>query len=313
MYVDVTPHFREVLESVEARKGDLGLVFPPRDKSRILSSSASSLARQAAKISQHVAGLGKVLEEQKAEYVETHGGMGEAERDQVDAGADTISRQCRGLVTKYREEVQALRCNESARDHYVGVADGLDRYLKCVVSVHSEMRAVRLARQLRQKRLSRLEVNSVQSRAQEIGGGQGRQGGLSVPELQEAARAAAAAYSGYSSDEEEELSPEETQAMEQENDRLVEQLSSLTNQVDQVHSKVIKVAELQAVFTEKVLEQADIISHVHAEAVTATENTKEGNEAVRQAIQNKASYRVYILFILLVFSFSLLFLDWYND
>ena len=30
---------------------------------------------------------------------------------------------------------------------------------------------------------------------------------------------------------------------------------------------------------------------------------QEGNEAVRQAIQNKASYRVYILFILLVFSF----------
>ena len=83
----------------------MGLVFPPRDKSRILSSSASSLARQAAKISQHVAGLGKVLEEQKTEYVQTHGGMGEAERDQVDAGADTISRQCRSLVTKYREEV----------------------------------------------------------------------------------------------------------------------------------------------------------------------------------------------------------------
>jgi hypothetical protein len=37
------------------------------------------------------------------------------------------------------------------------------------------------------------------------------------------------------------------------------------------------------------------------------------HEAVRQAIQNKASYnRVMILFILLVFSFSLLFLDWYN-
>ena len=34
-------------------------------------------------------------------------------------------------------------------------------------------------------------------------------------------------------------------------------------------------------------------------------NVQEGNEAVRQAIQNKASYRVYILFILLVFSFRL--------
>ena len=54
---------------------------------------------------------------------------------------------------------------------------------------------------------------------------------------QEAAKAAAAArgkqaYSGYSSEEEgEELSVEEQQAMEMENERLVEQLSSLTSQV----------------------------------------------------------------------------------
>jgi len=62
-----------------------------------------------------------------------------------------------------------------------------------VVSVHSEMRAVRVARQIRQKKLSRLEVNSVESRAQEIGAGQGKQGGISVAELQDAAKAAAAA------------------------------------------------------------------------------------------------------------------------
>ena len=82
----------------------------------------------------------------------------------------------------------------------------------------------------------RLEVNSAESRAQEIGGGQGAQGGISVAELQDAAKAAAAArvkqgYSGYSSEEEEELSLEEQQAMEMENERLVEQLSSLTSQV----------------------------------------------------------------------------------
>ena len=55
--------------------------------------------------------------------------------------------------------------------------------------------------------------------------------------FQDAAKAAAAArgrqsYSGYSSEEEgEELSVEEQQAMEMENERLVEQLSSLTSQV----------------------------------------------------------------------------------
>jgi len=67
---------------------------------------------------------------------------------------------------------------------------------------------------------------------------------------------------------------EEEQAMEMENERLVEQLSSLSNQVEQVQSKVVKVAELQAVFTEKVLEQVDILDVVHAQAVNATENTK---------------------------------------
>ena len=57
-------------------------------------------------------------------------------------------------------------------------------------------------------------------------------------QIQDAAKAAAAArgkqtYSGYSSEEEEEeeLTVEEQQAMEMENERLVEQLSSLTSQV----------------------------------------------------------------------------------
>jgi len=306
------------LEDLEKRKEGLGLVIPPKDKSRILAASAAHI-RAMSRIVETVAGLDKLLKEQRSAYLAAHGGMLERERDEVDVGADSISRQCRLLIGKFRDDVEGLKVSEEGKQHYCAVADGLDSYLKGVVSVHSEMRAVRVARQIRQKKLSRLEINSVESRAQEIGAGQGKQGGISVAELQDAAKAAAAArgrqsYSGYSSEEEgEELSVEEQQAMEMENERLVEQLSSLTSQVEQVQSKVVKVAELQAVFTEKVLEQADILDVVHAQAVNTTENTKEGNEEVRKAIQNMASYRVYILFILLVFSFSLLFLDWYND
>jgi len=306
------------LEDLEKRKEGLGLVIPPKDKSRILAAQATHI-KAMARIVETVAGLDKLLREQRSAYLAAHGGMLERERDEVDVGADSITRQCRLLISKYRDDVEGMKASEEGKRHYCAVADGLDSYLKSVVSVHSEMRAVRVARQIRQKKLSRLEVNSVESRAQEIGAGQGKQGGINVAELQEAAKAAAAArgrqtYSGYSSEEEgEELSVEEQQAMEMENERLVEQLSSLTSQVEQVQSKVVKVAELQAVFTEKVLEQADILDVVHAQAVNTTENTKEGNEEVRKAIQNMASYRVYILFILLVFSFSLLFLDWYND
>merc|ERR1712096_307510 len=197
------------------------------------------------------------------------------------------------------------------------VALGLDEYLKSVVSIHSEMRAVRVAKQIQQKKLSRLEVNSVESRAMEIGAGQGSTG-TNLLELREKAVAAAAtaqsgAHSAWGEESEEEMTQEEAAMMEMENERLVDQLNSLNNAVEQVQSKVVKIAELQSIFTEKVLEQADDIERVHTETVASTENIKGGNEAVRQAIQNKASYRVYILFIILVFSFSLLFLDWYND
>ena len=83
--------------------------------------------------------------------------------------------------------------------------------------------------------------------------------------------------------------------------------------VFQVQSKVVKIAELQSIFTEKVMEQAEDIERIHVDTVASTENINMGNQEIRKAIQNKASYRVYILFIILVFSFSLLFLDWYND
>ena len=82
-------------------------------------------------------------------------GMLERERDEVDVGADSISRQCRLLISKYREEILGLKLGGEAEQHFSLVADGLDSYLKSVVSVHSEMRAVRVARQIRQKKLSR--------------------------------------------------------------------------------------------------------------------------------------------------------------
>ena len=138
-----------------------------------------------------------------------------------------------------------------------------------------------------------------------------------IQDLREQAITAAASNTKPStyweeSDEDEEMTGEEAAMMELENERLMDHLSSLQNQVDQVQSKVVKIAELQSIFTEKVLQQSEDIEKVHEDTVASTENIKGGNEAVRQAIQNKATYRVYILFIILVFSFSLLFLDWYN-
>lgn len=76
---------------------------------------------------------------------------------------------------------------------------------------------------------------------------------------------------------------------------------------------MVHIAELQELFTEKVLQQEKDIERISYSVVDSTENMKDANEQIRQAIQRNAGLRVYVLFFLLVMSFSLLFLDWYND
>jgi len=320
MYVDVTPEFRDLVKHLTARSEELGLVIPTRDKSRILDKS-NGPTRQAESIVKTVTSLADLLNQHRHAYLENMASAGagtsamsEADRNQVDAGADNIAKQCRNLIVKYKEDIAKMDTNVSAKEHYESVCSGLDTFLQSVVGVHSQMRAVRVSRMMQMKKLSRLEVTSVESRAAEIGPPHPP---VSEQELREKAVSAAASSNRPStfwdeSNEDEEMTQEEAAMMELENERLMDHLSSLQNQVDQVQSKVVKIAELQSIFTEKVLQQAENLEKVHENTVASTENIKGGNEAVRQAIQNKATYRVYILFIILVFSFSLLFLDWYN-
>lgn len=60
------------------------------------------------------------------------------------------------------------------------------------------------------------------------------------------------------------------------------------------------------------LQKSDI-DRIANTVVGVTENVKDANDQIREAIQRNAGLRVYILFFLLVMSFSLLFLHWYND
>lgn len=111
---------------------------------------------------------------------------------------------------------------------------------------------------------------------------------------------------------EEELSPEDIQVFEAENEQLYNELNTITEEVKQIESKVVHIAELQEIFTEKVLDQDKDLDRLMTTVVGSTENVREANEQIRQAIQRNAGLRVWILFFLLVMSFSLLFLDWYN-
>lgn len=86
----------------------------------------------------------------------------------------------------------------------------------------------------------------------------------------------------------------------------------MAEQVKQIEGKVVEISELQKQFADKVIEQDVEAERIATVMVKATDNVRDANEQLRQAMQNSAGLRVVILFVLIVLSFSLLFLDWYN-
>ncbi|XP_017466099.1 PREDICTED: syntaxin-18 isoform X1 [Rhagoletis zephyria] len=114
-------------------------------------------------------------------------------------------------------------------------------------------------------------------------------------------------------DEAKKLSPEDVQMYEQENVQLYHELQGLVEEVEQIEKNVVDIAQLQDIFTEKVSLQQHNIERIASAVVGATENVKDANEQIQQAIQRNAGLRVWSLFFLLVMSFALLFLDWYYD
>uniref|UniRef100_W5KM95 Syntaxin-18 n=1 Tax=Astyanax mexicanus TaxID=7994 RepID=W5KM95_ASTMX len=237
--------------------------------------------------------------------------MTDSERDQIDQDAQIFMRTCSDAIKQLRTEAEKPGISAQVKEHRGAVLDLIDSYLKGVCKLYSEQRAIRVKRVVDKKRLSRLEpeqkskVEKPQSEDEE-----------KTPPLEENTEKAASdggVELWEDSRVEDELSPEEIQMFEQENQRLVSEMNSLVDEVRQIEGKVVEISRLQEIFAEKVLQQETEIDNIHQLVVGATENVKEGNEDIREAIKNNAGFRVWILFFLVMCSFSLLFLDWYDS
>jgi len=191
-----------------------------------------------------------------------------------------------------------------------------------VCKLYSEQRAIRVKRVVDKKRLSKLEpephTKTKEPMSSEKVSQNPSQDSEEKPvteEYPEKVPAESQPELGTWGDGkgDDELSPEEIQMFEQENQRLIGEMNSLFDEVRQIEGRVVEISRLQEIFTEKVLQQEAEIDSIHQLVVGATENIKEGNEDIREAIKNNAGFRVWVLFFLVMCSFSLLFLDWYDS
>ncbi|KAL0820880.1 hypothetical protein ABMA28_005546 [Loxostege sticticalis] len=323
--MDITPLFKACIKTVKTRNKAFGIQSPiSEDKQRILRTKPKSgFMATARDISSQITRLRDFLLEYREKYLSffndvTGDEMSEAERDQIDAGAQRIINTCSHLLKEFRNDNRKVAVSQQMRDYMDGVIDLIDMYLKAVCKIHSELKALRVKRALDIRKLSRLELPHTKSnipnpfvtekvleKEEERAEVEETDNGKRNLDLSENEVAVTA--------DEEQLSAEELQMFESENVQLLNELNNMTEEVRQIESKVLHIAELQEVFTEKILQQEQDIDRISTTVVGATENVKDANEQIKQAIQRNAGLRVYILFVLLVMSFTLLFLDWYND
>ncbi|XP_037080408.1 syntaxin-18-like isoform X2 [Pollicipes pollicipes] len=310
--MDQTPLFIACLRAVRTRNKELSAAA----ESRVLPRRAAGpFQRRAADIVASVARLAAFLQEHRAGYLSTGHADGpalsEAERDQVDAGAQAITRTCSQLVREFRRELVPAAGGDQAAQHRQAVADSMEAYLKTVCGIYAEMKAVRVKRSVDRRNMSQIMTATPRPAPAadrptppavppEDGGGGG------APSWEQD-RPSSPLLPG------DELTPEDLQMLQAENDQMLNELNSMTEEVRLVESKVVKIAQLQEIFTEKVLEQDKDVDRIGDTVIGTTENIKDANEQLRSAIKKNAGTRVWVMFFLLVISFSLLFLDWYND
>ncbi|XP_021115959.1 syntaxin-18 isoform X3 [Heterocephalus glaber] len=251
-----------------------------------------------------------------------YGRMTDTERDQIDQDAQIFMRTCSEAIQQLRTEAHKEIHSQQVKEHRTAVLDFTEDYLKRVCKLYSEQRAIRVKRLVDKKRLSRLEPEpSAKAResasSEEVSetpseDSEEKPASKAYPEKTVAKVGPELGAVGDSRGEDE-LSAEEIQMFEQENQRLIGEMNSLFDEVRQIEGKVVEISRLQEIFTEKVLQQEAEIDSIHQLVVGATENIKEGNEDIREAIKNNAGFRVWVLFFLVMCSFSLLFLDWYDS
>ncbi|AWP03155.1 Syntaxin-18 isoform 2 [Scophthalmus maximus] len=324
MAVDITLLFKASVKTVKTRNKAIGIGFDStKDEIFKRSRTKSGFSQKAKEVIANITKLKDFLLLHRKDYVSAGSlissdltRMTDSERDQIDQDAQIFMRTCSEAIKLLRNEAGKNVTSAQTKEHRGAVLDLIEMYLRGVCKLYSEQRAIRVKRMVDKKRLSRLapEHHSRVEKTREVEPTEEKtvkeeSSDKSVLEVLDNT----VEHLWEEGRVEDELSPEEIQMFEQENQRLVSEMSSLVDEVRQIEGKVVEISRLQEIFSEKVLQQETEIYSIHQLVVGATENVKEGNEDIREAIKNNAGFRVWILFFLVMCSFSLLFLDWYDS
>jgi len=104
----------------------------------------------------------------------------------------------------------------------------------------------------------------------------------------------------------------ELHQLQLENNQLYHDVAQRSEEIHAISSQVVEIAQLQSELFDNIVGQKELIQQVDTAAVASNDDLAAAIIHIRDAIRNTAQMRRWVIFFLLVMTFSLLFLDWYN-
>ncbi|RUS78193.1 hypothetical protein EGW08_014052 [Elysia chlorotica] len=328
---DVTNVFKATVKALKSRNKALSEINNEEVSTQAaMKKEKSDFELKAKELVKTISKLRDFLLQHRKEYVSSGSllsvkgsGLSEAERDQIDNDAQEIMKTCKQTIVMFRVEADRQKALPQVKEHRNAVMILIEAYLKAICKIYSEQKAVRVKRVVDKKRISKLEPERKHNQftrkqlKKDLGMSDRSQSDkeniMPGNDISSQASKVALEEAHVVENEDDQITAEEAQMFELENKTLYDEMNSMVQEVRQIEGQVVEIAKLQEIFTEKILEQDVQINSISDSVVGTTENIKDANEEIREAMKKKAEFRVWVLFFLLVCSLSLLFLDWYND
>ncbi|CAK0783174.1 hypothetical protein CVIRNUC_006373 [Coccomyxa viridis] len=258
----------------------------------------TSFGSAAVEVAKNISALSAFVREHQRDYVQA-GRCSEAERDRIEEQVGLYMRSCTDNIARLEASlapgqpgIQSLNPHGLAHRH--GVALILSEKLQAVGTAFDRCRSVRyhqLLQQQRQLQQKRQRLNAIQGSS------------TYRPELEPAQQSSAFAA----------LPPEQQQALEQENQALVSELSSLNQSARSIESTLRELAQLSQMFSAQVMHQAEQIEQLYSQAVKATVYTEKGNVSLGRAIRASGSASQLLIWFIIFFAMAILFFDWFHS
>jgi len=229
----------------------------------------------------------------------------------TDADRDKLERDCNQLIEIHTQSIADLKETESESQsnqsllHQKVAIEMLESYFKTVCQFYNDLRAIRIRDIVEKKQLSRLKFDS----RKPINLGKNE----TADDINTPAAFSSNKFKKFLyEDSDDEITAEDEAAFERENAQLLTSMNDVMDDVKLIETKVTEITKLQDMFNEQVYQQEADIDMVADTVIQSSEYIKGGNESLREAMMNNATFRVWILIFLVMCSFCLIFLEWYS-